>query len=215
MNYVQGFGNLVWILGVFGISGGILYGIQFVDKDWRLCDREWLWTLWMADCIIMVIGLYGPTEQAEPLAKVCLMILAIYLVICTVMDSILCHVNDVIQYPGVIGGGLLALCTDIKPMVGVSLILFAWMQYAFFLKYYGAADGMTFLICALYLAGMGKEIDTYLIHMILCYVGLAMVQGLQGNINKRGKLIEPVPMLPYISFSFLLMFQPYAEMFNL
>ena len=205
MSYVPGFGNLLWLLGVLGSSAGFLYGIQFVDGDWKRCDRERLWTVWTFAGILSCMGLLSLAEQESPLAKVCLMALAIYLTVCTVMDNILCEVNDVVQYLGVLGGAVYVLQRNPQPQVGVSLILFAGLQHFLFLRYYGGADGMAFLICALYLAGMGKEADCFLFHMTLSYILLAIVQGIAGNISKKGKLITPVAMLPYICGSFLLM----------
>lgn len=210
MNYIPDLGSFIWFLGLLGGSALILYGLPHIDQEWKLCDREWFWMLWLVACLAGSVGFWGLVAYAGPLYKACLLNLAIYLVVCFVMDSMLCKVNNFMQYFGILGGIICALYNQPEPEVGFSLIFFALIQYVVFLKMYGGADGMSFLICALYLAGMGKGIESYLFHMLLCYVLLAVVQAIQGNITKEGKLVEPVPLLPYISLSFLIMVQPYA-----
>ena len=214
MNYVPVLGSLIWFMGLFGVSALLLYGVLLMDEDWKCCDREWLWMVWLVACLAGCLGFWGVLKYAEPVFNACLFLLAVYLVVCTVMDSMLCKVNDFMQYVGVIGGSVCIWYQTPEPGIGISLIFFAGMQYFLFLKMYGGADGMGFLICALYLAGMGRGIEDYLFHMLLCYFTLAIVQGLQGNITRKGKLVNPVPMLPYLSFSFLILIQPYEELFH-
>lgn len=207
MSYVPDFADIVWILGLFAFSGGVLYITPYVDDDWKYCDREWLWMLWFVTGLIGSLGFYSVMDNAEPVPKLCWLILAGYLVICSVMDSMLCQVNDFVQYFGVVGGVIFVLYGQPEPEVGIYLILFGLLQYFLFMKMYGKADGMAFQICALYQAGMGRGMEAYLFHMIFCYLLLAVIQGFKKNINEKGNLKEPVALLPYISAGFLFLIQ--------
>lgn len=204
MNYAPDYGNLLWIPGVFVLSGGILYGTLLVDEELRACSLKKLWRKWFISCVVAVVGCLGVMREAEPIWKLCLFILAVYLVVCSVMDSMLCMVSDFMQYVGVVGGGIWVISRQPEGVIGVSLLLFGFMQYGLFRKMYGGADVMGFLICALYWAGRGGDIEDYLCHMLLCYLLLAVMQGIKSNISKKGNLKKPVPLFPYISMSFLI-----------
>ncbi len=203
MKYVQDLGDVIWFFNVFGFSALVLQGMRMVDRVWMECNRNWFWFLWGFTALFTGMGLYELANNVEAAEFVGLVILAIYLITCTVMDSMLCLVNDVVQLMGLAGAILFVLVKPIQPVVGVSLILFAILQKMVFLRFYGGADGMTFLICSLFWAGLGKEIDCYLMHMIISYVLLLIVQVLSGNVSIKGKLKEPVAMVPYIVLSFL------------
>lgn len=83
--------------------------------------------------------------------------------------------------------------------IGVSILLFALLQYVLFMRLYGRADGMAFLVSALAEASLGYDMQMYLLHMILSYLLLSLVQGLKRNIGGKGRLKKPVPFLPYIT----------------
>ncbi len=204
MSCVPDFVNLLWELGVFVLSGGILYRTMQVDGELRECNQEHLWRVWFVACIIAETGLFVCMLEAEPVPKVCLLMLAVYFVVCSTMDSMLCMVNNFMQYVGAAGGGILVLHQLPEKEIGISLLVFAFVQYVLFRKMYGSADVTAFLICALYLAGRNKNIEDYLFHMAACYLLLAVVQGARGNITRKGQLEKPVPLYPYISTSFLL-----------
>ncbi len=209
MKYVQDFGDVLWFFGIFGGSALLLQGLCMVDRVWRECNKSWFWFLWGFSALLTGMGLHKQSEEASAIEVVCLVILAIYLIICTVMDSMLCLVNDVVQLIGVTGAILFVLFRPVCPVIGVSLILFTLFQKVIFLRFYGGADGMAFLICSLFWAGMGKEIDCYLMHMTVSYVALLVVQVLSGNVSLKGKLKEPVAMVPYITLCFLFLIERY------
>lgn len=204
MNYVPDFVNLLWELGIFVLSGGILYGTIQADKELSECNQGRLWQIWFIACIVAELGFFVYVVEAEPIHKVCLLVLAVYLVVCSVMDSMLCMVNDFMQYIGIVGGSIWVLYFLPEPRIGSSLLVYALVQYVLFRKMYGSGDVMAFQICALYLAGRGKDIECYLYHMAICYLVLAVVQGIKGNITVKGELKKPVPLYPYIAVGFLL-----------
>lgn len=203
MSCVPGFDELMWVLGLFVFSAAFLYGLLCVDNQLQLCDKERIWMLWLAACLAAAPGFYICVEKMRTFPKFCFLALAIYLVVSSVTDILLCQVHDVLQYFGAMNGVALLLYRMPEPKMGVSLVVFTLIQYFLFLKMYGGADGMAFLICALYLASLGKGLESYLFHMALCYLLLAVVQGLRKNINKQGNLKEPVALLPYIGSGLL------------
>lgn len=205
MNCAPDFVDLLWLTGSFVFSAVVLYGFCEVDKTWAECEKKWLWFLWGFTALLINVGLYEQFMHGGWVVKLSILLLAVYLIVSVVMDSMLCLVNDAVQYIGLTGGVIYILFKNPLPQMGVWLILFVVMQRVFFLRYYGAADGMSFIICALYLAGTGKEIDSYLLHMTISYILLAVVQGVFGNISRKGHLVEPVGMLPYIAMGFFLL----------
>ena len=207
MNCIPDFGKWIWLWGTVCCSGIILYGFSILDDDWKLCDGEWLWSVWTAVMMNGSIGFLGKVQEATPIEKVCWMAIAIYLIVCTVMDIVLSQINDVLQYLGVLGGAVFLWNRENSPLVGISLILFVMIQYFVFRKLYGKADTMAFSICAMYLAGLGGDTEHYLWHMIISFILMTVVQAFAGNINKRGKLCKPVPMFPYISAGFIFLIQ--------
>ena len=81
----------------------------------------------------------------------------------------------------------------------LSLLVFASIQFGIFMRMYGAAYGLVFLVCAIYESRFGEGLLTYLLHMGASFLVLGVVQGFRKNINSRGNLKEPVPFVPYIT----------------
>lgn len=69
---------------------------------------------------------------------------------------------------------------------------------------YGGSDCLAYILCAMYLAGCGKDLTDYLLFMLLA-VGLELiVQVKNNNINiKEGKLKQPKALIPYIAAAML------------
>lgn len=90
--------------------------------------------------------------------------------------------------------------------VWVGLLCFWLLQELFFARMYGRADCHGFVVCAMAESALGFSIREYLIHMLLAFMMLAIVQLLRKNIARNGNLKEPVPFLPYITCGFWMMF---------
>lgn len=144
------------------------------------------------------------TEMKESY-KAAWLVVHVYFLSSSVTDSICCQVYDVFQFLGIGAGAYLALTGETGRMFGISLVIFGLLQYFLFMKLYGAADGMAFLAAALAEAGLGYEISGFLLHMIIAYLMLSLVQLCRGNITRKGRLREGVPFLPYIMVSFWIM----------
>lgn len=87
----------------------------------------------------------------------------------------------------------------------ISLLIFAGLQQVVFAGLYGRADCHAFCVCAFAESSFGMGMTAFWVHMVLAFGLLIIVQGIRGNIGKSGCLKEPVPFLPYITVSFLLM----------
>lgn len=87
----------------------------------------------------------------------------------------------------------------------VQWVEFCLLQKFYFSKKYGMADCHAFCCCSLFLCAGGGGLWEYLIHMLLSFGILGMIQFLRHNINSKGNLKEPVPFIPYIGLAFILL----------
>lgn len=90
-------------------------------------------------------------------------------------------------------------------MLSISLFVFTLLQQVFFARFYGRADCHAFCVCAFAEGSLGMGMTAFLIHMVLAFGLLIIVQGIRCNIGKYGHLKRPVAFLPYITASFLIM----------
>ena len=142
------------------------------------------------------------TAEMEPMMRVVWLLIHILFLSCSMTDHQTYQVYDISQYVGVCLTGYLVFQSAVFIWHGVSVLLFVLLQYFIFMRLYGKADGMIFLTAALAETSLGGDICTYLFHMILSYLLLSVVQGVRGNIRRKGKLARPVAFLPYITVSF-------------
>ena len=133
------------------------------------------------------------------------LILHIYFLCCSITDYQTCQVYDIFQYIGIGTSAYLLLTENADMKIGFSIILFGMLQYFLFMRLYGKADGMTFLVAALAEGVLGYHVTGYLFHMIMAYLMLSLIQAVKGNIGRRGRLKKAVPFLPYITVSFWVM----------
>ncbi len=83
--------------------------------------------------------------------------------------------------------------------------LFAiFVQEHIMCRFYGRADSHAFSCCAVFLIFSGAGLEGHILHMFLSLVFLSLHQIIRHNIGNRGKLISPVPFIPYISIAFVL-----------
>lgn len=84
------------------------------------------------------------------------------------------------------------------------LCVFIVLQQFVFARFYGRADCHAFCVCAIMLTFMNQTFSSYLYHMAIVFVCLALVQIVRGNIKLNGRLKKPVPLVPYIAVAFWL-----------
>lgn len=101
--------------------------------------------------------------------------------------------------------GRFLLQGGIDVRVLLELVFFCMVQLFGFTKLYGRADGYAFCSCAAALASEGGGLAEFVLQMALAFGMLACVQLLRRNIDRRGNLKQPVPFLPYIALSFVLL----------
>ncbi len=109
-------------------------------------------------------------------------------------------------------------CLLLIPGSGNSLTLWDFVEclYAIFIqehimsRFYGRADSHAFSCCAVFLFFFGAGLEGHILHMFISLILLSGHQVLCHNIGNRGKLISPVPFIPYISASFVICFATVA-----
>lgn len=125
-----------------------------------------------------------------------------------VTDSVQCQVYHFVWW---IVGVVLMLCflfatwnhTNIP---WLEITVFGFIQEVGFSKLYGKADSHAFCVCAMVFALCGKGMLWYLLHMALSLFLLGYVQWNKNNISYKGNLKKPVPFIPYIVVSFVMMY---------
>ena len=127
-------------------------------------------------------------------------ILAGCLTAACIMDVESCMIYDYVWWLGMIAGVLL-LCIGKCDRI-MELLLFILLQELFFCRFYGRADCHAFAVCAITETAMGIGMKGYLIHMLVAFSMLALIQGMCHTINNKGNLKQPIPFLPYITGSF-------------
>lgn len=103
-------------------------------------------------------------------------------------------------------------CLLLIPSSGSALTLWDFLEclYAIFIqehimsRFYGRADSHAFSCCAVFLFFFGAGLEGHILHMFISLILLSGHQKLCNNIGNRGKLISPVPFIPYISVAFVI-----------
>ena len=83
-------------------------------------------------------------------------------------------------------------------------IVFCILQAILFRRMYGEGDVLVFLLTGTVYFVTGRGICEDLILMLLTILLLGIHQAYKRNINHKGNLKKPVPMVPYIFMAFLL-----------
>ncbi len=121
------------------------------------------------------------------------------LLFATIMDIEFHMIYDYVWW--VAGGVAIFSCCFAEPGPEkiIELLLFALLQEFFFAKMYGRADCHAFVVCAVFETGLGRGMREYLVHMLISFLVLAVVQLAKGNVGHGGNLKTPVAFLPYVT----------------
>ncbi len=125
-------------------------------------------------------------------------VLAAYLLVASIQDHQSYEVYDFLHIL-VVPVGLLFVLAEPSGEKVLSLLIYSALQLGLFVKMYGFGDGLVFMVCAVFESRFGAGLHTYLLHMAAVFLALAMVQGCKRNINRKGNLKKPVPLVPYIA----------------
>ena len=200
--------------------GGIIYGglrllLYFAQED-REVDNQWinthcqhyLWICLLCGEIVYFLFLdnqiycsaWDWTMNEGMLLGILFSVLASCLIMACITDLKYCMVYNYVWWIG--GGGILGWLLFIENAHLREVLVFALLQELFFCHMYGKADCHAFVVCSLAMTTLGLGLREYLIHMLLAFGVLAVVQAVHKNINKKGNLKAAVPFLPYITITF-------------
>lgn len=215
MKYAQDFDSILNIfilcMGNVALIYAIFRGLQRLDKEVINSNRCSL-TMQACLCIIsceavcllwqMQGNVHGDgVISARALIWVwALSVSATCLSAACIMDLETCMVYNYVWWAGAVA--VVVLMGVAKRKLQGELILFIALQQLWFCRMYGRADCHAFSLCAGVEAVLGMRMQMYLVHMLLAFGLLALVQGLEGNIGRDGNLKRPVAFLPYITLSF-------------
>lgn len=189
-------------LPVMSTAAGIGLLVQKLDDTWKLhlSRREKRY-------LPLLIVFNGMAIAGLKLSGAESMLLSVFggsLLFACITDVRFYQVYQITWWIGGAAGAVLLflqVCTASGEICLLPLVLYGVIQESFFCKMYGRADCHGFLACAVVECAFGGTWKEYLIQMLIAIVLLAVVQLFHKNIS-RGKLIIPVPFLPYITLSF-------------
>ncbi len=204
MSFGLGCGRIFfWMLTVTG-TGGVLYLLFCLDKDFRSCQVKKIVLSMISLCLSGICLLPDWIYEEPPIIQICYTGMLVYLITCAVMDIQLKMVCDFLHYAGLLCVIAVMYATMADRGCGWSVILFAIIQKVVFSQMYGAADVAMYMVCAAFLGVQGRGMEVYLIHMLVTFGLLGTVQGLKKNIAGNGNLKSPVALIPYVVISFFL-----------
>ena len=205
MNFGPGFDKLLLAMGIYAGVAGLLRLFYEMDEELSNCGRNGIVRKWLIYSTLVCALPVMERNVISPAVWISLWLLGTYLAVASVTDTLIFQVYDVLQYVGVLGGGIWLWHQKPPVAVGISLLLFALIQYGVFMRMYGKADGMGYCICSLYLAGAGFGLEGFLCHMLTGFLILTLVQLLRRNISTRGQLKQPIALFPYILMGFMIL----------
>lgn len=205
MNSGPVFVNILLVVAIYGGAAGFLSLFYGMDEELKICGKNRLVKRWFIYGAWVCIPLIMGNDVTSPAPWMSIWILGVYLVTASVTDTLIYQVYDVLQYMGVIGGGIWLWYQKPPATVGISVLLFALIQYGIFMRMYGKADGMGYCVCSLYLAGKGFGLEGFLYQMLAGFLVLTLVQLFRSNISKKGKLKQPIALYPYILGGFMIL----------
>jgi len=116
------------------------------------------------------------------------------------MDILWQEIYDLVWIICILGGMVVLIVTErltIDLLISLSIVFF--MQEVIMKNSYGKADCHAFCCCGIFLAIQSMGLEYFAVQMILTFVLLAISQIGMKNIDRRLKLRQPVPMIPYIT----------------
>ena len=187
---------------ILAMTGVNVWSMMQLDPEQNMQMTKKTWLIFAGGSLFMSHLWVYITNGASFLEQLAWLTVCIYFLSSSMTDILSCYVYDWFQIWGTAAGTYLIMQSSGDIWIGCSIVIFAILQGILFMKLYGKADGLAFLVAALVLGAMGCGVKTYLLHMIISYLLLAFTQAFKGNIGKKGNLKKPVPFLPYITISF-------------
>uniref|UniRef100_UPI004056ED68 hypothetical protein n=1 Tax=Acetatifactor sp. TaxID=1872090 RepID=UPI004056ED68 len=202
---------------------GIIFSLAIVCMEFvrHFDETEWEWLFsdyrtlfWSSGINGMFIFYIMKKAVLSQSSALLLCLLAGCLLFACMTDGKSCEVFSFVWWIGGSVAGIMLLLSCIEAyrannIIGqaveqqwIPLFLYIVLQEYFFCKFYGKADCHAFAICGIAESALGMGVQEFLLHMVISFGLLAIVQLHRGNISKTGNLIQPVAFLPYITISF-------------
>lgn len=200
--------GLIYLVLIKGILA-VFYRVGRLDAEWHqeLERQDGFWAGAGLPVLLIMIS-----RKDCMLEELCLVVLAACLWMACVMDLRNQSIYNYVWIPALAGG---ILCLYRGRAAGSREQLF-WLlgyillQECFFAGMYGRADCHGFVVCAVCEAGIGIPLVGIVLHMAFTFLLLAVVQGCRHNIASNGNLKTPVPLLPYLTAAFWLLYYFYC-----
>lgn len=205
MNFGPVFAKVSLAIAIYGGAAGLLRLFYEIDDELKSCGKERVRKSRIFYSTMVCVPLFIKMSMTHPAVWISIWLLGVYLAVASATDALIYQVYDILQYVGVLGGGIWLWLQCPSQSQGISLLLFAAVQYLVFMRMYGKADGMGYCICALYLSGKGLGLDGYLYQMLAGFLILTVVQLVKRNVSDNGKLKQAVALYPYITCGFMVL----------
>lgn len=189
--------GIIWMIEIFGIIQILFHILLRFDKEHGLTMGNKVIIL---EAVLSIAGGFFIAIQRLPgFTAACLSVFIAYLITAAIIDWQTKTVHDFLHVIAVLAGGLLMLYSQPGWGVARDYIIFLLIQLIIFRKMYGGADSITFCVCALFQAAVGRVLLDYVLHMGATFLILICVQASRRNFNRKGNLKEPVALVPYIA----------------
>lgn len=202
-----------WLYSVLLIIVTLRGGIRIIEQwDGKLTLGKREWCLVYVGCMLC-----GRCAAEIGSAWMCLCIILGCLMTACITDLLYYKVHNFLWWVS----GATATCMVFRLWITrlsdrkfygelAGLLIFILLQLLFFSKMYGRADCYAFCVCAAAEFGLGMHIFEFLLHMLVAYIILFIIQIYRKNIGKTGNLKASVAFVPYITASFLIILHKYA-----
>ena len=193
-------GSAMWLQRPAALSGDMTGGGS--RPAWILVGMSYVNAVVII--VIMEMKRRIPGENSVPvpgMEEILCSLLAGGLLAAACMDAASSYVYNYVWWWCLLWTGILLAFTA-GGRVTAAVPVFVILQQVLFARMYGRADCHAFSVCALAGSIWQGELLWFLIHMLSAVILLAVVQLLQGNVTRRGRLHTPKPFVPYIVVTF-------------
>ena len=198
--------TILWILLAYG-SYLIGWLLQLQDPDPTLIDTlQGKRCKWQHLIVRAYLLLFKGAElsQGEPggVMQTTRAYMIGSLLLAAWIDHYIQLIPDMVYVPGIAGGILWLIYYNPGADIVINLLVFVVIQMVIFSRLYGGSDCLAYILCAVYLAGGGKNLTDYLLFMLLT-VGIELIDQIRKYNIEKGRLKQPVALIPYIAVTML------------
>ncbi len=199
----------LYCMMVYGVFVAELCVAWKYDKEWQEIWKARKQSIsFRAFGVFCVLCSYGILWRKDIASLFLMAVMMGSLLMATVTDYYSCGVHCFVWW---IAGAaeciwiLVKWQENLRGMDILEVIIFCLLQEILFGRVYGRADCHAFCAGALLLWNFEGRMSSFLIHMVVSFLLLAIVQAFRKNINNKGNLKQPVAFVPYIVCSLCLL----------